>query len=60
MQLFLGRNEICLGQLHPEINIAAEQGFAIAQESSKELGKYMTPAQIAEARKLAREWLAKH
>ena len=40
-------------------NLAAAQGEEIAKEGRELLGKIMTPAQIAEAQKLSREWKPK-
>jgi TPR repeat protein len=42
------------------IDLAAEHGDGKAPGGRKELGKYISPGQIAEARKLVREWLARH
>ena len=39
-------------------NLSAAQGFQLAKYRRAELEKVMTPAQIAEAQKLAREWRA--
>jgi hypothetical protein len=37
-------------------NLAAVQGLPVAVEQRDLIAKRMTPAQIAEAQKLAREW----
>jgi uncharacterized protein len=37
-------------------NLSAAQGFQLAKYRRAELERLMTPAQIAEAQKLAREW----
>jgi len=47
-------------QAHMWWNLAAAQGEKIALENRKILAKKMTPAQLAEAQRLAREWLAQH
>lgn len=41
-------------------SIAAAQGYAIARMPRDELAKQLTPAQLAQAHRLAQEWLAKH
>ena len=41
---------------HMWFNLSAAQGNQIAAESRDSIAKRMTPAQIAEAQKLAREW----
>ena len=41
-------------------NLAAAGGFADAKESRDALSEKMTPDQIAEAQRLAQEWLAAH
>jgi DNA replication initiation complex subunit (GINS family) len=45
-------------------NLAATQDLKAAAELSArardDIAKYMTPTQIAEAQRLAREWLEKH
>ncbi len=40
-------------------SLAAAQGYELAAKGLKILEKEMTPAQIAEAQRLAREWKAK-
>jgi len=40
--------------------LADEQGFGEAQKSREIVAKRMTPDQIAEAQRMAREWMAKH
>ena len=44
---------------HVWTNLAASQGYADAQERRDLIELLMTPAQIAEAQKLAREWRPK-
>ena len=41
-------------------NVAATSGEANAAEVRDQVAKQMTPADISEAQKLAREWMAKH
>ncbi len=41
-------------------NLAASQGYEIAQKRRGLVAEAMTPDQIAEAERLAREWIAKH
>lgn len=43
-------------QAHMWWNLAASQGNESASWNRKKLAKSMTPAQIAEAQRLAREW----
>ena len=43
-------------QAHKWYNLAAANGHGKAAEYRDALAKQMTPAQIAEAQKLAREW----
>jgi TPR repeat protein len=45
---------------HMWLNLAAAQGHFFAVENRDITAKNMTPAQIAEAQKLAREWVAAH
>jgi TPR repeat protein len=45
---------------HMWFNLATMVGDPWAREERDEIAKRMTPAQIAEAQKLAREWVAKH
>ncbi len=45
---------------HMWINLAAAQGYENAQEKRDFVAKRMTPEQIAEAQRMAREWMAKH
>ena len=47
-------------QAHMWSNLAAAQGNTIAVGNRDINAKKMTPAQIAEAQKLAREWIAAH
>jgi len=44
---------------HMWANLAAAQGDKKAEKLRKQLAKLMTPAQIAEAQRLAREWKPK-
>ena len=46
-------------QAHKWFNLSAENGMNEAAESRDALAKHMTPAQIDEAQKLAREWKPK-
>jgi len=41
-------------------NLAAVQGYGKAQKGRDTLASKMTPDQIAEAQRMAREWMAKH
>ncbi len=41
-------------------NLAAAQGDESAVKNQEMATKLMTPAQVAEAQRLAREWMAKH
>jgi TPR repeat protein len=41
-------------------NIAAALGDEMAKQAQEKAASDMTPAQIAEAQRMAREWLAKH
>ena len=45
---------------HMWINLAAAQGGEDAQKSREFVAKRMTPDQIEEAQRMAREWMAKH
>ena len=45
---------------HMWFNLAASQGHKDGTKNRGIVAKRMTPAQIAEAQKLAREWAAKH
>jgi len=47
-------------QAHKWYNIAGSHGKKIGKRSGSILEKRMTPNQIAEAQKLAREWMEKH
>ncbi|HWA01830.1 MAG TPA: sel1 repeat family protein [Caulobacterales bacterium] len=51
-----------LVQAHMWFNLAAVRGSEAAKESRRELSGQMSAAEIAQAQKLAREWLstAKH
>jgi uncharacterized protein len=44
---------------HMWLNLAAASGYQIAAQARDRVAKHMTPAQIAEAQKLAREWKPK-
>ncbi len=46
-------------QAHMWFNLAGAQGFKPAAKSRDYVAKLMTPAQIAEAQRLAREWKPK-
>ena len=41
-------------------NLAAAQGLETAQQGQELVAEEMTPDQIAEAQRMAREWMAKH
>ena len=43
-------------QAHMWYNLSATQGWAVAADARNKLERAMTPAQIAEAQGLAREW----
>ena len=47
-------------QAHLWWNLAAAQGNEVARKNRDIVVKRMTPAQVAEARRLARDWLEKH
>ena len=47
-------------QAHMWFNLAAAQGNAKAVGNRDIAAKKMTPAQIAEAQQLARDWIAAH
>ena len=47
-------------QAHMWFELAAEQGSKKAQKNRDTAASQMTPAQIAEAQRLAREWMEKH
>jgi len=47
-------------QAHMWFNISATSGFADARIGRDHIEKKMTPSQIANAQKLAREWIKKH
>ena len=47
-------------QAHQWVNLAYASGHATAKELKDVLSKLMTPAEIAEAQRLAREWQAAH
>jgi len=47
-------------QAYMWVTLSGEQGFEPAKELLETLEKEMAPAQIAEAQRLAREWLAQH
>ncbi len=46
-------------QAHMWLNLAAKQGIERARKARDELAKKMTPAQLDEAQRLAREWKLK-
>ena len=46
-------------QAHMWYNLSAAQGWGAAAENRTMLERAMTPAQVAEAQKLAREWKPK-
>ncbi len=46
-------------QAHMWVNLAAAQGDEKARKARDKLAEQLTPAQIAEARRLAREWKPK-
>ena len=46
-------------QAHLWYNLAAAQGFDLAWENREKVTNKMTPAQLAEAQRLAREWKPK-
>ena len=45
---------------HMWFNLGASQGHKLAQKNRDILAGIMTPAQIADAQKMARDWLAAH
>ena len=45
---------------HMWFDLAAAQGHENAQEKRDIIAKRMTPVQIAEAKLMARKWMAKH
>lgn len=47
-------------QAHMWFNLAAASGGGKAQVGRDRIAKKMTRTQVAEAQKLAREWMAKH
>ena len=47
-------------QAHKWYTLAAAGGNATAETNRQLVAKRMTPAQIADAQRIAREWLAKH
>lgn len=49
--------EIDLVHAHQWFNLAASRGFEAAKEARRELADMMSISQVAEAQKLAREWL---
>lgn len=46
-----------LVQAHMWFNLAASRGFEAAKESRRDLAGMMSAGEIAEAQKLARQWL---
>jgi TPR repeat protein len=49
-----------LVQTHMWYNLAASQGSADAARFRDDVAASMTPEQVAEAQRMAQEWLAKH
>ena len=47
-------------QAHKWFDLAASRGIDAARNKRDIVGERMTPEQIAEAQRLAREWLEKH
>ena len=47
-------------QAYKWYNIVAQKGYGGGYKYMTKIEKYMTPAQIAEAQKLAREWMESH
>ncbi len=47
-------------QAHMWFNLAAAQGYEGAAKNRDPAASKMTPARIAEAQRLAKEWLEKH
>jgi len=47
-------------QAHKWFNIVEENGYKVGRETKVLVEKEMTPDQIADAQKLAREWMEKH
>jgi len=47
-------------QAHKWLNLSAANGDEKSKEFRDEVGGKMTPSQIAEAQKLAAEWMGKH
>ncbi len=45
---------------HKWFNLAAMRGSPAAKDQRKELADLMSPAEIAEAQRQAREWIATH
>ena len=45
---------------HMWLSLAVEHGYETAKEGRDEVAAKMTPAQIAEAQRLAREWVQSH
>jgi uncharacterized protein len=52
--------ELDLVSAHKWFNLAAMRGNAQAKYYRMEISREMSPAQIAAAQRLAREWLARH
>ena len=46
-------------QAHLWFNLSATQGYATGKKNRDRAVELMTPAQIAEAQKLAREWMVR-
>ena len=47
-------------QAHMWVNLASAQGHVVAPKARDSIAKKMTPEQIADAQRLAGEWLAQH
>ena len=45
---------------HMWLSLAAAQGNKVAQEGREIMAKLLTPDELAEAQRMAREWMAKH
>ena len=50
--------DVDLIQAHMWFNLAASRGSRAARDARKELSDYMSASEIAQAQKLAREWLS--
>jgi hypothetical protein len=47
-------------EAHKWFNLAAIRGLRAARDRRAEIARDMTPAQIAEAQRQAREWITRH